>query len=82
MTKIDKKYIFVVGDIMLDTHLSGTVDRISPEAPIPVLSHEETIYKLGGAANVANNLIHSDINVRLFGLIDMSVICNDTCRIN
>tara|TARA_B100000925_G_scaffold291752_1_gene281186 strand:- start:5200 stop:6609 length:1410 start_codon:yes stop_codon:yes gene_type:complete len=69
VTETDKKYIFVVGDVMLDTYLSGTVGRISPEAPIPVLSHEETIYKLGGAANVANNLVHSDINVRLFGLI-------------
>ena len=65
----DKKAIFVVGDIMLDTYWNGSVSRISPEAPIQVLNHTNTTDGLGGAANVARNLANADINVRLFGII-------------
>lgn len=52
----EKLSILVVGDVMLDRYLSGQVERISPEAPVPVmhLRHEES--RLGGAANVALNL--------------------------
>ena len=78
MGNLSGKAIFVVGDVMLDSYFSGRVNRISPEAPIPVLNHCETIYKLGGAANVANNLAHSDIKVRLFGLIGND---NDGCMV-
>lgn len=63
------KTIFVVGDVMLDSYYLGHVLRVSPEAPIPVVNHRETDYKLGGAANVAKNLAASDINVRLFGVV-------------
>ena len=52
--------IMVIGDIMLDEYLTGTVERISPEAPIPVVNlqcgHERDV-RLGGAANVYNNLV-------------------------
>ncbi len=48
--------IYVVGDVMLDKYTYGGVQRISPEAPIPILKIEKSEYKLGGAANVANNL--------------------------
>ncbi|OGJ51915.1 hypothetical protein A2336_03040, partial [Candidatus Peregrinibacteria bacterium RIFOXYB2_FULL_41_88] len=51
-----KKTILVVGDTMLDHYLHGTVSRQSPEAPVPVLLAERDEYRLGGAANVANNL--------------------------
>jgi rfaE bifunctional protein kinase chain/domain len=50
------KRILVVGDIMLDHYISGTVDRISPEAPVPVVEVKGEEYRLGGAANVALNL--------------------------
>lgn len=63
------KTIFVVGDVMLDSYYLGRVLRVSPEAPIPVVNHRETDYKLGGAANVALNLAASGINVRLFGVV-------------
>jgi rfaE bifunctional protein kinase chain/domain len=46
----------VIGDAMLDKYIYGTVDRISPEAPVPILSHQRTEVKAGGAANVALNL--------------------------
>jgi D-beta-D-heptose 7-phosphate kinase / D-beta-D-heptose 1-phosphate adenosyltransferase len=48
--------IFVLGDVMLDKFVYGEVDRISPEAPIPVLRHECEKVMLGGAANVASNI--------------------------
>ncbi|MFN4853673.1 MAG: bifunctional heptose 7-phosphate kinase/heptose 1-phosphate adenyltransferase [Bacteroidota bacterium] len=52
------KRILVLGDVMLDAYLMGHSTRMSPEAPVPVLLENETIYKPGGAANVAINLVH------------------------
>lgn len=51
-----KLKILVVGDIMLDRYIHGDVDRISPEAPVPVLRHAQRYERAGGAANVAMNL--------------------------
>jgi D-beta-D-heptose 7-phosphate kinase/D-beta-D-heptose 1-phosphate adenosyltransferase len=51
------KRIAVVGDAMLDVYLRGDVDRISPEAPVPVVRVRERKLALGGAANVANNIV-------------------------
>lgn len=48
--------IMVIGDVMLDAYIFGKVDRISPEAPVPVVSVRERANRLGGAANVALNL--------------------------
>ncbi len=48
--------VLVVGDVMLDTYLIGDADRISPEAPVPVVRVEETRHTLGGAGNVARNI--------------------------
>lgn len=48
--------VIVVGDAMLDVYLRGDVDRISPEAPVPVVRVSERRHALGGAANVANNV--------------------------
>ncbi len=52
----EKTKILVIGDIILDIYLHGKVERISPEAPIPILNHTHTHHALGGAANVAANL--------------------------
>ncbi|MXV15543.1 bifunctional heptose 7-phosphate kinase/heptose 1-phosphate adenyltransferase [Hufsiella ginkgonis] len=49
--------ILVVGDVMLDTYLWGNVDRISPEAPVPVVSVKKKESRLGGAANVVLNVM-------------------------
>ena len=45
----------VIGDVMLDTYMWGRVDRISPEAPVPVVSLHKKEYRIGGAGNVALN---------------------------
>ncbi len=50
------KRILVIGDIMLDSYWWGKVDRISPEAPVPIVHIQKKEYRLGGAANVALNL--------------------------
>ncbi|MBI2508132.1 hypothetical protein HYV89_04220, partial [Candidatus Woesearchaeota archaeon] len=56
LSEFSKKRILVVGDIMLDKHIHGTVSRISPEAPVPILKAEKEAYIPGAAANVANNI--------------------------
>jgi D-beta-D-heptose 7-phosphate kinase/D-beta-D-heptose 1-phosphate adenosyltransferase len=61
--------IAIFGDIMLDHYLSGSTDRISPEAPIQVVDIEREEYTLGGAGNVVHNLIALSANVSLFSLI-------------
>jgi D-beta-D-heptose 7-phosphate kinase / D-beta-D-heptose 1-phosphate adenosyltransferase len=48
--------VLVVGDIMLDRYIHGEVERISPEAPVPVIRHAQRFERAGGAANVAMNL--------------------------
>jgi D-beta-D-heptose 7-phosphate kinase/D-beta-D-heptose 1-phosphate adenosyltransferase len=53
---ITTKNVMVIGDIMLDKYLWGTVSRISPEAPVPIVDVSEETARLGGAANVANNI--------------------------
>jgi D-glycero-beta-D-manno-heptose-7-phosphate kinase len=50
------KKIAVLGDLMLDRYVWGNVDRISPEAPVPVVSVERRSHSLGGSANVVNNI--------------------------
>src|SRR5947207_14904826 len=59
--------IVVVGDAMLDEYLVGEVDRISPEAPVPVVHVRERRYALGGAANVAQNVVAMGAECRLIG---------------
>src|SRR3954470_9888752 len=51
------KRIAVIGDAMLDVYLTGDVERISPEAPVPVVRVRDRKYALGGAANVAQNVV-------------------------
>jgi len=63
------KEILVIGDVMLDEYVFGAVNRISPEAPVPVLKEEDRSWCLGGAANVAANCKHIGLNVHLIGLI-------------
>jgi D-beta-D-heptose 7-phosphate kinase/D-beta-D-heptose 1-phosphate adenosyltransferase len=57
--------IAIVGDAMLDVYLRGDVDRISPEAPVPVVRVRERAFALGGAANVANNVMALDARCEL-----------------
>ena len=57
LTAAQGRRVAVVGDAMLDVYLRGDVDRISPEAPVPVVRVKERKLALGGAANVANNIV-------------------------
>jgi len=65
------KNILVLGDIMLDHYIWGRVERISPEAPVPVLDVQKEELRLGGAANVALNLRALGAQVYLCGVIGM-----------
>lgn len=68
-----KLKILVVGDLMLDKYIWGSAERLSPEAPVPVVKIAEENFSLGGACNVANNLLAMNALVSLYG-----VIGNDT----
>ncbi len=70
--KTKDRRILVIGDVMIDQYLSGSVTRISPEAPVPILLHTETLHTPGGAANVALNIAGLNNKVSL-----MSAIGND-----
>lgn len=54
--KFQSTNVLVVGDVMIDAYLAGRVERISPEAPVPIMEVKHREYRLGGAANVALNL--------------------------
>ncbi|MDP3115212.1 MAG: D-glycero-beta-D-manno-heptose-7-phosphate kinase [Candidatus Cloacimonadaceae bacterium] len=60
--------VIVLGDIMLDHYVRGRVERISPEAPVPVIEVQNVEYRLGGAANVALNLHSLGAGVQLIGI--------------
>jgi len=63
-----QRTVIVVGDLMLDRYLWGQVDRISPEAPVPVLKLQRESFAAGGAANVARNLAALGLDVHLGGV--------------
>lgn len=52
----NNKNVLIIGDVMIDSYLWGNVNRISPEAPVPILNLQNREYRLGGAANVALNI--------------------------
>lgn len=59
----------VIGDVMLDTYMWGHVDRISPEAPVPVVALDQKEYRIGGAANVALNIASLGASVSMLSVI-------------
>lgn len=61
--------VLVVGDVMLDRFIVGRVTRISPEAPVPVVTFQSEFVRLGGAANVAHNLAALGAQVSLVGVV-------------
>ncbi len=68
LKKIRKKQICVLGDVMLDIFSYGSINRISPEAPVPVLDIEQENGHLGGALNVCNNLISLGAGTEIIGV--------------
>jgi D-beta-D-heptose 7-phosphate kinase/D-beta-D-heptose 1-phosphate adenosyltransferase len=63
------KTVLVVGDLMLDRYLWGSVSRISPEAPVPVVELSGETTRLGGAANVAGNIASFGARARIVGVV-------------
>ncbi len=63
------KRVLIIGDLILDRYILGKVSRISPEAPVPVVEVTDESFLLGGAANVANNIIALGGKVSIAGII-------------
>src|SRR5215216_7023019 len=62
--KIASLKVGIIGDVMLDTYMWGHVDRISPEAPVPIVSLQKKEQRIGGAGNVALNI--QSLNAQAF----------------
>lgn len=74
--------ILCVGDLMLDEYIFGDTNRISPEAPVPVINHHDTIYSLGGVGNVARNLVSLQAGqVSLFGIVGVDNASEQLARL-
>ncbi|MFH1505002.1 MAG: D-glycero-beta-D-manno-heptose-7-phosphate kinase [Candidatus Omnitrophota bacterium] len=69
ISRFKDKNILVVGDLILDHHILGKVDRVSPEAPVPVVWADKESFACGGAANVGLNLCSLGAKVSLCGTI-------------
>ena len=69
LSAAERARVLVVGDVMLDQFIWGSVSRISPEAPVPVLDFTRESFMPGGAANVARNLVSLATPAELFGVI-------------
>ena len=73
--------VWVVGDIMLDEYVIGAVDRVSPEAPVPVVRVRDTEHRLGGAANVARQIAALGGRVSLAGIIGTDAAGDDLLKL-
>lgn len=69
LTAATKSRVLVIGDIMLDQFIWGSVARISPEAPVPVVDFQRESFMPGGAANVARNLTALGVDTELLGAV-------------
>ncbi|NBU50992.1 MAG: bifunctional heptose 7-phosphate kinase/heptose 1-phosphate adenyltransferase, partial [Betaproteobacteria bacterium] len=67
--QLKKSRVLVVGDVMLDRYWFGDVERISPEAPVPVVRVQQMEERLGGAANVARNISALGAQATLMGVV-------------
>lgn len=68
LSRLAGRTVLILGDVMLDHFVIGRVDRISPEAPVPVVRFEDEEFRVGGAANVASNVVSLGGRARLVGL--------------
>lgn len=69
LSRLQGRTVMIIGDVMLDHFVIGRVDRISPEAPVPVVRFDHEDFRLGGAANVASNVVALGGRVRLVGVV-------------
>jgi rfaE bifunctional protein kinase chain/domain len=68
LPRLAGRLVLIIGDVMLDHFVIGRVDRISPEAPVPVVQFDHEEYRLGGAANVAHNVSALGGRVEMIGI--------------
>ena len=76
-----KTRVLVLGDVMLDQFIWGSVARISPEAPVPVLDFQRESFMPGGAANVARNLAAMKLSTEIFGAVGRDEAAGHLARI-
>jgi D-glycero-beta-D-manno-heptose-7-phosphate kinase len=76
-----QKFVAIIGDVMLDRYIWGTVSRISPEAPVPVVDVARESTHLGGASNVALNVRSLGATPVLFGAVGADASADDLRRI-
>ena len=69
LQRFPRCHVLILGDVMLDEYMWGTVSRISPEAPVPVVAVRSETVKVGGAGNVATNVAALGGRVSLIGLV-------------
>ena len=81
LTAAAKTRVLVIGDVMLDQFIWGSVARISPEAPVPVVEFSRESSMPGGAANVARNLTALDVPTELFGAVGRDGAANELKRL-
>lgn len=66
---LDKIKILLVGDFFLDEYIYGSINRVSPEASVPILNVKHKTINLGGAGNINNNLINMGVKVSVLGKV-------------
>jgi D-beta-D-heptose 7-phosphate kinase/D-beta-D-heptose 1-phosphate adenosyltransferase len=69
LRRVEDVCVWIVGDVMLDEYVEGSVSRVSPEAPVPVVHVTRRSYRLGGAANVAHQAVSLGARVQLCGAV-------------
>jgi len=69
LEEFKKLKVLVVGDVILDRYIFGKVERISPEAPVPIVEVQREEFRLGGAGNVAHNLSSLGVKTYLLGVV-------------
>src|SRR6056297_184129 len=69
LSKFEGKNVLIIGDFMLDEYVWGSVKRISPEAPVPVVNVEKRTYMAGGAGNTASNIASLGGHAKIAGVI-------------
>lgn len=79
--KFESLNIMIIGDVMIDSYLNGVVERMSPEAPVPVVLTKEKYNRLGGAANVALNIKAMNATPILCSVIGHDDKANDLVKL-
>jgi D-glycero-beta-D-manno-heptose-7-phosphate kinase len=69
LERFQNRRVLVIGDLMIDQFVIGSVDRISPEAPVPIVRFAHETWRLGGSANVAHNVVALGGHVEIIGVV-------------